>query len=125
MIKLNGDTKINANDMVWPKIRFMLKQLKEKTDKLEVNSLAPSKARALQCRLFQTNIKNEEILIRSKIRNKADRKILLQLMKRKKKMEKTRDDLFEKEINLQDVLDNYRQALENRTLYNTLKVSRH
>ena len=43
-------------------------------------------------------------------------------MKRKKKMEKTRDDLFEKEINLQDVLDNYRQALENRTLYNTLKV---
>merc|ERR1711917_10250 len=83
----------------------MLKQLKEKTDKLE------------------TNIKNEEILIRSKIRNKADRKILLQLMKRKKKMEKTRDDLFEKEINLQDVLDNYRQALENRTLYNTLKVS--
>ena len=44
-------------------------------------------------------------------------------MKRKKKMEKTRDDLFEKEINLQDVLDNYRQALENRTLYNTLRVS--
>ena len=125
MIKLNGDTKINANDMVWPKIRFMLKQLKEKTDKLEVNSLAPSKARALQRLSFQTNIKNEEILIRSKIRNKADRKILLQLMKRKKKMEKTRDDLFEKEINLQDVLDNYRQALENRTLYNTLKVSRH
>ena len=43
-------------------------------------------------------------------------------MKRKKKLEKTRDDLLEKEINLQDVLDNYRQALENRTLYNTLKV---
>jgi len=105
MIKLDGDGKISANDMVWPKIRFMLKQLKEKTDKLE------------------TNIKNEEILIRSKIRNKADRKILLQLMKRKKKLEKTRDDLFEKEINLQDVLDNYRQALENRTLYNTLKTA--
>ena len=39
MIKLNGDAKINANDMVWPKIRFMLKQLKEKTDKLEVSAL--------------------------------------------------------------------------------------
>ena len=39
MIKLNGDGKINANDMVWPKIRFMLKQLKEKTDKLEVSAL--------------------------------------------------------------------------------------
>ena len=39
MIKLNGDGKINANDMVWPKIRFMLKQLKEKTDKLEVSAI--------------------------------------------------------------------------------------
>ena len=124
MIKLNGDTKINANDMVWPKIRFMLKQLKEKTDKLEVNSSALEGQSSL-APIFKTNIKNEEILIRSKIRNKADRKILLQLMKRKKKMEKTRDNLFEKEINLQDVLDNYRQALENRTLYNTLKVSCH
>ena len=124
MIKLNGDTKINANDMVWPKIRFMLKQLKEKTDKLEVSSSALQGQSSL-APIFKTNIKNEEILIRSKIRNKADRKILLQLMKRKKKMEKTRDNLFEKEINLQDVLDNYRQALENRTLYNTLKVSRH
>ena len=124
MIKLNGDTKINANDMVWPKIRFMLKQLKEKTDKLEVNSSALEGQSSL-APIFKTNIKNEEILIRSKIRNKADRKILLQLMKRKKKMEKTRNDLFEKEINLQDVLDNYRQALENRTLYNTLKVSCH
>ena len=47
MIKLNGDTKLNANDMVWPKIRFMLKQLKEKTDKLEVSTAAPSMARAL------------------------------------------------------------------------------
>ena len=37
MIKLDGDGKISANDMVWPKIRFMLKQLKEKTDKLEVS----------------------------------------------------------------------------------------
>ena len=124
MIKLNGDTKINASDMVWPKIRFMLKQLKEKTDKLEVSSSALQGQSSL-APIFKTNIKNEEILIRSKIRNKADRKILLQLMKRKKKMEKTRDNLFEKEINLQDVLDNYRQALENRTLYNTLKVSCH
>ena len=38
MIKLNGDGKISANDMVWPKIRFMLKQLKEKTEKLEVST---------------------------------------------------------------------------------------
>ena len=37
MIKINGDGKISANDMVWPKIRFMLKQLKEKTEKLDVS----------------------------------------------------------------------------------------
>ena len=34
-----------------------------------------------------------------------------------------RDQLFEKELNFQDVLETYRQALDNKNLISTLEVS--
>ena len=56
-------TKITSEDAVWPKIRRILSQLKQKSEKLE------------------TDINDQTILIKSKIRNKTDKGVLLRLMK--------------------------------------------
>ena len=37
-------------------------------------------------------------------------------------MEKTRDQLYDKELNFDEILDSYRQALDNKSLMETLKV---
>jgi len=67
IISFNSNTKISREDCVWPKIRTILEELGNKIEATE------------------KRIEEQTIIIKSKLRNKADKSVLLRLMKRKKK----------------------------------------